>query len=97
MTEPVSASATVRVRCRAEGFAVTLRQLAWLVGHRVSYEACEPEDPERVALVLTDLDYAGEDHILRELGLDIVGKVDGVLSWEVVPSKPREEQRAQRR
>lgn len=91
------ATATIRVRCRAEGFADTLRQIAWLVGHRVSYEANDPDAPERVAYVLTDLDYATDQHILGELGLDVVGKLDGVLSLEVVPSKRQEEPRIQRR
>jgi hypothetical protein len=93
----VPAAATIRVRCRAEGFADTLRQIAWMVGHRVSYESDDPDAPVRIAYVLTDLDYAADEHILGELGLDILAKIDGVLSLEVVPSKRREEPRAQRR
>lgn len=92
----MAAVATIRVRCRAEGFADTIRQLAWMVGHRVSYDADDTDSPERVAYVLTDLDYVPGDHVLRERGLDIVGKIDGVLSWEVVPSKRREEPQVQR-
>jgi hypothetical protein len=97
MAAPEPTAATIKVRCRAEGFADTLRQIAWMVGHRVSYEASDPDDAERAAYVLTDLDYAADEHILGELGLDIVRKIDGVLSLEVVPSKRREEPRAQRR
>src|SRR5687768_722085 len=84
----MSATASIRVHCRRDGFADTLRQLAWAVGHHVTYEPCAPDDPDRVALVLTDLDYASDEHVLSELGLDIVGKIDGVVSWEVVPRHP---------
>jgi hypothetical protein len=84
----LAVTATIMVRCSREGFADTIRRLAWTVGHLVSYETCSADAPDRMAVVLTDLDYAGDEHVLQDLGLDIIGKIDGVLGWEVVPRYP---------
>ncbi len=84
MGEP---TAIVRVTCRANTVEDTARKLAWTVGHPVRLAAAVPGAATRSLLVLTDLAYNGhDDTILERLGMDIIGKVAGVLSWEVIPS-----------
>jgi hypothetical protein len=82
-----SATARVKVVCRAAGFEETLRLLAWAVGHPVSFEEARRPAITRCLYVETGLAYDGRsDVVLEDLGLDVVGKVDGVLSWTVVPA-----------
>lgn len=84
MAEP---TAIVRVTCRADTFKDTARKLAWTVGHPIQLLDALPGARTRGLLVLTDLAYHGQDDtILERLGMDIIGKVTGVLAWEVIPS-----------
>jgi hypothetical protein len=82
---PSAPTANIRVTCRREGFAITLQRLAWTVGHKVSFEPTQRDPDTSVAVILTDFDYRLRNRILDDLGLDVVGKIDGVLHWEVVP------------
>lgn len=84
MAEP---TAIIQVVCRAGTFDETARMLAWTVGHSVQLGDPVPGSTTRSLLVITNLAYHGQDDtILERLGMDIIGKVAGVLSWEVVPS-----------
>jgi hypothetical protein len=81
---PAARTANIRVICRRDGFANTLQRLAWTVGHRVSFEPTQRDPDTSVAIIFTDFDYRLRNRILDDRGLDVIGKIDGVLRWEVV-------------
>jgi len=61
--------------------------LAWTVGHPIRLAEQSLETNTRCLFIFTDLAYNSQDDtIFEHLGLDIIGKVTGVLSWEVIPS-----------
>ncbi|GCE15786.1 hypothetical protein [Tengunoibacter tsumagoiensis] len=79
-------SATIKVWCLSEQLEATATMLSWAVGHRV--EIAEAEGSEKVGhlLIFTDIEYYENDAtILDRLGLNIIGKIRGVVSWEVLP------------
>lgn len=80
-------TAMIKVLCRADTFEETLNLLAWAVGHRVEIPEAAPLSDAKYVFIYTDLGYNDDDeNILANLGLDIIGKISGVLSWEVVAS-----------
>lgn len=81
-------TAAVRVVCRAADFENTARLLSWAVGHPISFGETSAPAITRCLYVETGLSYDGRrEVVLEDLGLDVIGKVDGVLSWAVVPSE----------
>ncbi len=83
-------TALVRIVCRADGADETARLVAWTTGHEVRVRESGGDGIAHITeclVVDTNLAYV-ERHVrvLEELGLEIVGKVSGVLSWTVVPS-----------
>lgn len=83
-------TALVRILCRADGADETARLIEWTTGHEVRLRDNGRDGLHHITeclLVDTNLAYV-ERHVrvLEELGLEIVGKVSGVLSWSVVPS-----------
>lgn len=84
MSQP---TAVVKVLCKPEKLEETANLIAWTVGHRVEIADTVSAAETRWLFVFTDLAYYDDDDtILERLGLDIIGKIGGVLSWEVVPS-----------
>ena len=84
MSQP---TAVVQVLCKAEQLESAANLIAWTVGHRVEIADTTSTADTRWLFVFTDLAYYDDDDtILERLGLDIIGKIGGVLSWEVVPS-----------
>ena len=80
-------TAIIKVLCKGDGFEEAANLVAWTVGHRVEIGELGPEANTRWVLILTDLAYHHDDDtILERLGLQVIGKVSGVLYWEVVPS-----------
>jgi hypothetical protein len=85
-------TATIRVLCRADGLDETTDLLAWATGHPITSVEQAPASDTRWLLIRTDLEYHGDDWtILGRFGLDLIGKVAGVLSWEVVPTEAPED------
>lgn len=80
-------SATIKVLCRTDVLQDTANMLQWAIGHRVTV-AENPSDSQLGCLfVFTDIEYYDNDTTLLErLGFDIIGKIRGVVYWEVLPS-----------
>lgn len=79
-------TAVIKVLCRAENLDNTAHLLEWAVGHRVEIDASQEDARTRCLLVFTDIAYYENDEtILDRLGLNIIGKIKGVVSWEVIP------------
>lgn len=80
----------VRIVCRSDRADQTARLVAWTTGHPVDFE--EPPaaaTPRITECLIVDTHLTHDERavrILEELGLEIVGKIDGVLSWTVIPS-----------
>lgn len=66
--------------------------LQWALGHRVSIEEDLRDSKVGCLFVFTDIEYYGNDAALFEkFGFDIIGKIDGVVSWEILEAKPEED------
>lgn len=79
-------TAVIKVLCRIEHLTSTANLLEWAVGHHVEVDPDQTDDTTRCLLIFTDIAYYENDEtILERLGLNIVGKIKGVVSWEVVP------------
>lgn len=88
MTQP---TAVIKVVCKPDKLEETANLLAWTVGHRVEVADTASNADARWLFVFTDLAYHDDDDtILELLGLDIIGKLGGVLSWTVIPSDVHE-------
>jgi hypothetical protein len=84
MSQP---TAVIKVVCKPDKLEETANLLAWTVGHRVEIAEASSHAETRWLFVFTDLAYHDDDDtILEHLGLDIIGKLGGVLSWIVIPS-----------
>jgi hypothetical protein len=78
-------TATIKVLCRADSLQDTANMLNWALGHRV--EIVENSTDEKVGclFVFTDIEYYENDtHLLERLGFDMIGKIKGVVSWEML-------------
>jgi len=80
-------SATIRVFCQAETLQDTANMLRWAIGrHRIEVADTKPQGKIACLLVFTDVEYYENDATLLEsLGFDIIGKIRGVVWWEVLP------------
>ncbi|HEX6289021.1 MAG TPA: hypothetical protein VFZ66_07510 [Herpetosiphonaceae bacterium] len=88
MSQP---TAVIKVVCKPDKLEETANLLAWTVGHRVEVAERTSHADARWLFVFTDLAYHDDDDtILEHLGLDIIGKLGGVLSWTVIPSDVHE-------
>lgn len=88
MSQP---TAVIKVVCKPDKLEETANLLAWTVGHRVEVADAFSNADARWLFVFTDLAYHDDDDtILEHLGLDIIGKLGGVLSWAVIPSDVHE-------
>ena len=64
--------------------------LQWALGHRVSIEQNASDNKTGCLFVFTDIEYYGSDTALFEkFGFDIIGKISGVVSWEVLEEEPK--------
>jgi hypothetical protein len=80
-------SATIKVLCRTEALQNAAKMLQWALGHRVSIEEDESSPNSKVGclFVFTDIEYYNNDTTLFEkFGFDMIGKISGVVSWEVL-------------
>lgn len=59
--------------------------LQWALGHRVSIEEEASDSKTGCLFVFTDIEYYGSDTALFEkFGFDMIGKISGVVSWEIL-------------
>src|SRR6266702_5184024 len=87
----VQQSATIKVLCRADTLQDTANMLQWAIGHRVEIADMEFDDKIGCLFVFTDVEYYENDTTLLErLGFDIIGKIRGVVSWEVLSQDEEE-------
>jgi hypothetical protein len=78
-------SATIKVLCRTDALQDTANMLQWAIGHRVEIADNAPEASVGCLFVFTDIEYYGNDTTLFEnFGFDIIGKIRGVVSWEIL-------------
>jgi hypothetical protein len=81
--------AGIRVICRARGFDDTANLVEWALGYPVVYRDPAATAITRSLIVATRFTYAGESvDFVNELGLNIVERLTGVLSFTVVPLDP---------
>ncbi len=81
----VHQSATIKVLCRADALQDTANMLHWAIGHRVEVADVASDDKIGCLFIFTDVEYYENDTtLLDRLGFDIIGKIRGVVSWEVL-------------
>jgi hypothetical protein len=79
---------TIKVWCRKENLHQTADLLAQAVGHRIEIPALPNHLRNAYFFVITDIEqYDGEDMIRKAMGFDIIGKISGVIDWEVLPKE----------
>jgi len=84
-------SATIKVLCRADALQDTANMLHWAIGHHVEVADTASDDKIGCLFIFTDVEYYENDTtLLDRLGFDIIGKIRGVVSWEVLPQGPAE-------
>ncbi|HEU5381536.1 MAG TPA: hypothetical protein VFV38_39450 [Ktedonobacteraceae bacterium] len=90
---PPQQTAAIKVLCRADTIQDTANMLNWALGHRV--EIAEEATDEKIGclFVFTDIEYYENDTTLLErLGFDMIGKIKGVVSWEILLGNQQGEQ-----
>jgi hypothetical protein len=84
-------SAKIKVLCRADALQETANMLQWAIGHRIEVADTESDDKIACLFIFTDVeDYENDTMLLELLGFDIIGKIRGVVSWEVLPQDGEE-------
>lgn len=79
---------TIKVWCREEDLHQTAGMLSWAVGHRVEIPAESTSMRNAYFFVITDIEqYDDEDMVRKAMGFDIIGKISGVIDWEVMPKE----------
>lgn len=82
-------SATIKVLCRTEALQDAARMLQWALGHRVSIVEEASDAKTGCLFVFTDIEYYGSDTALFEkFGFNMIGKISGVVSWEILEPRP---------
>jgi hypothetical protein len=76
---------TIKVWCREEDLQRTAGLLSWAVGHRVEIPVVATGMRNTYFFVVTDIEqYDDEDTVRRTMGFDIIGKISGVIDWEIM-------------
>jgi hypothetical protein len=84
-------SAVIKVLCCADALQDTATMLQWALGHRIEVEKVAPGAKVGNLIVFTDVEFYENDTALFErLGFDIIGKIRGVVSWEMLPQAEKE-------
>lgn len=84
-TQPI----VIKVWCYRDKLQQTATMLSQTTGHRVEFPT-EPttKSNQTYVFVITDIEqYTDEKLASVALGFDIIGKIAGVLSWEVMPKE----------
>jgi hypothetical protein len=78
--------ATIRVWCRNQNLQSVAASITWAIGHRIEIPVDLSDSTNAYLFILTDIEhYESEETLLAQLGFDIIGKINGVISWEVLP------------
>jgi len=92
---PKQQTAAIKVLCRADTMQDTANMLNWALGHRVEVAETATDADEKIGclFVFTDIEYYENDTTLLErLGFDMIGKIKGVVSWEMLLGKQQKTQ-----
>ncbi|MBV9691579.1 MAG: hypothetical protein JO202_17920, partial [Ktedonobacteraceae bacterium] len=85
-------SATIKVACRADTLQDTANMLFWVIGHPVKIADVASDAETGCLFISTAIEYYENDvTILEHLGFDIIGKIQGVVSWEVLTTATEKE------
>jgi hypothetical protein len=83
-TQPV----IIKVWCRGEDLYQTASLLSWTIGHQVEIPTQSAAMKHRYFFVITEIEQYDSEHMVRaDMGFDIIGKVSGVIDWEVMPKE----------
>jgi hypothetical protein len=78
----------IRVWCREEDLHKTAGMLSWTVGHRVEIPTGAKNKTKTYFFILTEIEEYEDENVVRAaMGFDIIGKVSGVIDWEVMPKE----------
>ncbi|HEU5377308.1 MAG TPA: hypothetical protein VFV38_17910 [Ktedonobacteraceae bacterium] len=78
-------SATIKVLCRTDALHDAANMLQWALGHRVQVNEDASDAKMGCLFVFTNIEYYDNDTTLFEqFGFDIIGKIRGVVSWEIL-------------
>jgi hypothetical protein len=81
-------SVVIKVYCRNDDLEHTAAMLAVTTGHRVELPGKATESKNTYLFIITEIEkYEGEQAFNAAFGFDIIGKIAGVLSWEVMPKE----------
>ncbi|GHO91092.1 hypothetical protein KSF_011400 [Reticulibacter mediterranei] len=76
---------TIKVWCREADLYRTADLLSWAVGHRVEIPPVSTGMINTYFFIITDIkQYEDEDTIRKTMGFDIIGKISGVIDWEIM-------------
>lgn len=77
-------SATIKVLCRMDALHDAANMLQWALGHQVMVDEDTSDAKVGCLFVFTNIEYYDNDAtIFEQFGFDIIGKIRGVVSWEV--------------
>lgn len=77
-------SATIKVLCRMDALHDAANMLQWALGHQVMVDEETSDSKVGCLFVFTNIEYYDNDAtIFEQFGFDIIGKIRGVVSWEV--------------
>jgi hypothetical protein len=78
-------SATIKVLCHKDAIQDTATMLQWTTGHAVKIADTHMDAKIGCLFIFTEIEYYENDTILFEnLGFDMIGKIHGVVSWEIL-------------
>ena len=78
----------IRVWCREEDLQKTASMLSWTVGHRVEIPPGATGINNTYFFIITEIEEYEDENIIRaSMGFDIIGKVSGVIDWEIMPKE----------
>jgi hypothetical protein len=78
-------SATIKVLCHKDAIQNTANMLQWAIGHPVKIADTHIDAKIGCLFIFTEIEYYENDTTLFEnLGFDMIGKIHGVVSWEIL-------------
>lgn len=85
-------SATIKVLCRMDALHDAANMLQWALGHQVLVDEDTSDSKVGCLFVFTNIEYYDNDStIFEQFGFDIIGKIRGVVSWEVFEAQASED------
>lgn len=85
-------SATIKVLCRMDALHDAANMLQWALGHQVQVDEDASDSKVGCLFVFTNIEYYDNDAtIFEQFGFDIIGKIRGVVSWEVFEAEANDD------